>query len=111
MSDRYEIGQIRKLDEDMECRSALTDELVKVYPKGTEFTVSSSGFCLFPDGKMSPLSPEIKVYGYDTRAIAHRIMKYLKHDTAITDVIDEDDDFCNERSFRNAIEEALYDIL
>lgn len=109
--DKYEIGQIRKLEEDMECTSALTGEVVKTYKKGTEFTVSASGFCVFPDGKMIPIPKDAELKGYDITAIAHRIMRYLKYDTPINDIIDDEDDYCNEKSFREAIEEALYDIL
>ena len=109
--ERYEIGQIRKLEEDLECTSALTCEVVKTYKKGTEYTVSANRFFVFPDGKMIPMPKDAELKGYDTEAIAKRIMKYLKYDTPINDIIDDDDDYCNEKTFREVIEEALYDIL
>lgn len=54
---------------------------------------------------------DAELNGYDTTAIAHRIMKYLKRDTPIVDVIDDEDDYCSDKTFREVIEEALYDIL
>lgn len=109
--ERYEIGQIRRLETDMECTSALTGEVVKTYKKGTEYTVSANRFFVFPDGRMIPLPKEAELKGYDAEAIAHRIMRYLKRDTQIEDIIDDEDDYCSEKSYREVIEEALYDIL
>ena len=111
MSERYKIGQIRKLDEDMECTSALTGEVVKTYKKGTEITVSANKFFVFPDNRVIPMPVGSELKGYDVEAIANRIMRHLKHDTQINDVIDDEDDYCSEKAFREAIEEALYDIL
>lgn len=111
MNERYEIGQIRKLEEDLTCTSELTGDVVKTYKKGTEMVVSANGFFVFPDGRMIQLPKDAELRGYDTTAIAHRIMKYLKHDTQINDVIDDEDDYCSEKSYREVIEEALYDVL
>lgn len=60
---------------------------------------------------MTQIPKDAELRGYDTEAIAKRIMKYLKCDTPISDIIDDDDDYCCEKTFREAIEEALYDIL
>jgi hypothetical protein len=105
------IGQIMELNKEIICTSELTGEAVKTYPKGTKFTVSSNGSFVFPDGKIVVPSEKVEVKGYDTEAIALRIMKYLKHDTPINEIIDEDDDYYNEKTFKEAIEEALMDIL
>lgn len=47
MSERYEIGQIRKIDEDMPMTSALTGEIVKTYKKRDGvYCISKRIFCI-----------------------------------------------------------------
>lgn len=104
------IGQIGKLQEEVKVISMLSDSTVKTYPKGTGFVVSADGFMVFPDGKRVKMPDDVKIEGYDIEAIALRIVKFLKRDTLIGEIIDDEDDYCSEKYFREVIEGALCDI-
>jgi len=106
--NRLNIGGILELTEDIKVETALLGN-EKTFKKGTKVTVNSNDCVIFPDGGMQKIGFDHELKGYDNRAIAKRIFKWLNSRLEIGEWLEEFD--VRKEDIVDVIEESLDDVL
>ncbi|HEY5555902.1 hypothetical protein [Acetobacterium sp.] len=102
------IGEIMELTEDVAVETFLLGH-EKTFKKGTKVTVNSNDCIIYPDGGMQKIGFEHELKGYDNRAIAERIFKWLNSRLEIGEWLEEFD--VPKEEVIDVIEESLDDVL
>jgi len=102
------IGEVVELTTDVMTETALSGN-EKTFKKGTRVTINSNDCVVYPDGGMQKIGFEHELKGYDNRAIAERIFKYLDIRLEVDEWLEGFE--ITKENVVDVIEEALDDIL
>lgn len=105
--DKYNIGQILTIKEDMELEKALSGNKTKV-KAGTKIYVGADGYAHYLNGMLQPLGEGVKPEGYSVEGIADWLYMWVSRQLPLDEFLDDYE--IPKEEFKEHISDALEEL-